>query len=81
MTDTWLRRPSPPKQYRRHFFRARVDDPRDEWIHVVTGDGEEEGLEFEFFWTDLPPSDDFALALDDYLELVEPSTSATVPFR
>lgn len=70
ISDIWTRRRSPPKRYRRHFFQARVDYDRDEWTHVVTGEGEEVGLEFEFSWVEVPPADEFALALDDYVHLV-----------
>ncbi|MFC4551578.1 MULTISPECIES: NUDIX hydrolase [Halorussus] len=69
-TDVWTRRRSPPKRYVRHFFHATVHEPRDEWTHVVTGEGEETGLEFEFSWVDLPASREFALALDDYVHLL-----------
>lgn len=70
-TDVWTRRRSPPKRYVRHFFHATVHEPRDRWTHTVTGDGEENGLEFEFSWVELPPSHEFALALDDYVHLLE----------
>ncbi len=70
ISDVWTRRRSPPKRYRRHFFQVTVDHDRDEWTHVVTGEGEEVGLEFEYSWTDVPPADEFALALDDYVHLV-----------
>lgn len=70
-SDVWMRRCLPPKFYRRHFFHARVDDDRDEWTHVVTGDGDERGAEFECFWLKLPSNREFALALDDYVHLVE----------
>ena len=69
-TDVWTRRHSPPKRYVRHFFHAAVHEPRDEWTHTVTGEGEEQGLEFEFSWVDLSASGDFALALDDYVHML-----------
>lgn len=74
VSDVWTRRHSPPKRYRRHFFHAWVDDPRDEWTHVVTGDGSETGFEFEYYWLELPPDGEFALSLDDYVHLVTPSS-------
>lgn len=70
-TDVWTRRQSPPKRYVRHFFHTDVYEPRDHWTHTVTGDGEENGLEFEFSWVELPPPGEFALALDDYVHLLE----------
>lgn len=67
-TDAWTRRPG--RRYVRHFFRAAVHEPRDEWTHTVTGEGAEVGATFSFSWVDLPPTDDFALALDDYVHLL-----------
>ena len=84
-SDVWTRRESPPKRYIRHFFHSTVHEPRDEWTHVVTGEGEERGAEFEFSWVDLSTDREFALALDDYVHLLErPSatrerTRATAP--
>lgn len=74
-SDIWIRRVSPPRFYRRHFFHTSVDDAPDEWTHVVTGDGEERGSEFSYFWHELPSNRTFALALDDYVHLVEQSLS------
>jgi ADP-ribose pyrophosphatase YjhB (NUDIX family) len=70
-TDTWTRRRSPPKRYVRHFFHTTVHEPRDHWTHTVTGDGDENGLEFEYSWVELPSPHEFALALDDYVHLIE----------
>jgi 8-oxo-dGTP pyrophosphatase MutT (NUDIX family) len=67
-TDVWRRRPA--RRYVRHFFHATVHDPRDRWTHTVTGEGEEVGAEFEFEWVELPPDEEFALALDDYVHLL-----------
>jgi putative (di)nucleoside polyphosphate hydrolase len=71
-SDVWVRRLSPPKLYQRHFFHARVDDDRDEWTHIVTGEGEERGKPFEYAWQQLPADREFALALDDYVDLIDP---------
>ncbi len=76
VSDVWTRRRSPLKRYRRHFFQATVDHHRDEWTHVVTGEGAEVGLEFEFSWVDVPPASEFALALDDYVHLVAASPAS-----
>ncbi|WP_049892601.1 NUDIX hydrolase [Natronococcus jeotgali] len=73
--DVWVRRLSPPKLYRRHFFRVSVEEDRDAWTHVVTGEGEERGMEFEYAWRELPASREFALSLDDYVDRLE----STVP--
>lgn len=72
-SDIWTRRESPPRRYVRHFFHTTVHEPRDQWTHTVTGDGEETGSEFEFSWIDEPATCDqeFALALDDYVHLID----------
>jgi len=67
-TDVWTRRRA--RRYVRHFFHATVHDPRDRWTHTVTGEGEETGAEYEFSWVELPSAREFALALDDYVELI-----------
>ncbi len=72
-SDVWTRRHSPPKRYKRHFFHATVDVDRDEWTHTVSGEGEETGLEFEYYWVECPPDSEFALALDEYVDLVAQS--------
>ncbi|SFK70159.1 8-oxo-dGTP pyrophosphatase MutT, NUDIX family [Halogranum rubrum] len=64
-TDRWIRQPG--RTYVRHFYHFDVAEPRDEWTHVVTGDGEETGQRFQYFWVALPTNRPFALALDDYL--------------
>ncbi len=69
-SDIWTRRYSPPRRYVRHFFHTKVHEPRDSWTHVVTGEGEESGVEFEFSWVDLTTADSFALDLDDYVHLL-----------
>jgi ADP-ribose pyrophosphatase YjhB (NUDIX family) len=70
-SDVWCRRESPPRWYVRSFFHARVHDTRDRWRHVVTGDGAEQGREFEFSWIAPNLDHEFALDLDDYLFLLE----------
>ncbi|UIO99055.1 NUDIX domain-containing protein [Halobaculum sp. CBA1158] len=68
-TDVWTRRESPPKAYVRHFYHARVHEPRDSWTHVVRDGGDEHGSEFEFSWVPLSTARgrEFALDLDDYV--------------
>ncbi|XVH30438.1 NUDIX hydrolase [Haloferacaceae archaeon DSL9] len=70
ITDVWTRRRSPPREYVRHFFHAPVQDARDRWTHTVTGEGSEAGFEFEYSWITLPTARDFALDLDDYVDLL-----------
>lgn len=68
VADVWTRRTTPLKKYVRHFFHADVDEPRDQWRHVVSGDGPECGCTFRFSWIDLPADRSFALSLDDYVQ-------------
>lgn len=75
-SDVWIRRRSPPRRYVRHFFHSTVHEPRDNWTHTVTGDGEERGVEFDFSWVDLSTDESFALDLDDYLPLVDTMSTA-----
>lgn len=53
--------------YRRHFFHVHVQDDRDEWNHVVTGGGEDDGLVFSCYWT-CPRSVSLSRDMGDYLE-------------
>ncbi len=82
-TDVWTRRESPPKRYVRHFFHATVYEPRDRWIHTVTDGGGEHGSEFEFRWVRPATESEFALDLDEYVDLLpvaagsEPASSAS----
>lgn len=69
-TDVWSRRHDPPKWYVRHFYHATVHEPQDSWTHVVTGDGEEAGAEFEFSWIERPPAREFALEADAHVDLI-----------
>lgn len=68
-TDIWERR-SGQKLYMRYFFHARTTEPRDEWVHSVTGDTDEHGQEFRCRWVANPADRQFALDLDDYLEAI-----------
>lgn len=70
VTDVWTRRRSPPKRYVRLFYHAPVHEPRDGWVHTVTGEGEEVGADYRFSWVDLSTDARFALGLDDYLHLL-----------
>ncbi|ELZ18226.1 NUDIX hydrolase [Natrinema thermotolerans DSM 11552] len=82
-TDVWTRREEPPKRYVRHFFHATVYEPRDRWTHTVTDGGGEHGSEFEFRWVRPATAGEFALDLDEYVDLLpvaagaEPASSAS----
>jgi 8-oxo-dGTP pyrophosphatase MutT (NUDIX family) len=73
-SDVWPRRRG--RLYLRQFFHADVDEPRDAWTHVVTGDGAERGERFHYSWVDLPTSRRFALSLDDYLGRIDAGVAA-----
>ncbi|OLZ39623.1 DNA mismatch repair protein MutT [Natrinema saccharevitans] len=77
-TDVWTRRESPPKRYVRHFFHATVYEPRDRWTHAVTDGGAEHGAEFEFRWVRPATAGEFALELDEYVDLL-PVAAGTGP--
>lgn len=74
-TDVWQRRPG--RKYVRYFFHVSVEEPRDAWTHVVTGDGAEEGERFHYEWADRPVTRELWLELDDYLSHLP--TPARVP--
>ena len=76
-TDLWQRREG--RWYVRHFFHARVDDPREDWVHTVTGEGEEVGDEYECTWVTAPERTQFALDLDEYLYLLPLRTATASP--
>ena len=67
-TDVWTRRAG--RRYVRRFYHASVHETRDAWTHVVTGEGDDRGVAYDFFWVELPTSEPFALDLDDYLGLL-----------
>jgi len=64
--DEWPH-PTKPKAYRRYFYRVQAEDDRDAWRHEVTGDGEDEGMVYSYFWS---PPDAVSLArdMDDYVD-------------
>jgi 8-oxo-dGTP pyrophosphatase MutT (NUDIX family) len=82
VTDVWTRRVHPPRRYVRHFYHVHVDEPRDAWTHVVTGDGSDAGERYAYRWTAVSADESFALSLDDYLPLLsgEGVTGAEHPF-
>jgi 8-oxo-dGTP pyrophosphatase MutT (NUDIX family) len=43
------------KVYESHYFQLETDDPRDEWEHLVHGDGDDAGLVFLCRFVPLEP--------------------------
>ncbi|WP_458205042.1 NUDIX hydrolase [Haladaptatus sp. NG-SE-30] len=64
-TDVWHHHEK-PKAYRRHFFHLEADVGRDEWRHSVTGDGEDYGVVYSYYWI-YPGAIPLARDMDDYL--------------
>lgn len=64
-TDVWNHHEK-PKAYRRHFFHLVADETRDEWRHTVTGNGEDNGVVYTYFWV-RPESCSLARDMDDYI--------------
>ncbi|MFB9804016.1 NUDIX domain-containing protein [Haladaptatus pallidirubidus] len=64
-TDVWQHHEK-PKAYRRHFFHIVAEERRDQWRHTVTGDGEDEGVVYDYFWA-RPRSISLARDMDDYI--------------
>lgn len=64
-TDVWNHHEK-PKAYRRHFFHLVADETRDEWRHTVTGNGDDNGVIYSYFWVP-PGSCSLARDMDDYI--------------
>jgi putative (di)nucleoside polyphosphate hydrolase len=67
-TDVWHHHEK-PKAYRRHFFHIEADEGRDEWRHTVTGDGDDCGVVYRYFWIH-PEAVSLARDMDDHVERV-----------
>ncbi len=67
-TDIWTRREG--RRYVRHFFHSTVYEPRDRWTYTVSDGGEEHGAEFDFRWVRPTTAREFALDLDEYVDLL-----------
>lgn len=78
-TDLWQRREG--RWYIRHFFHATVDDAPEQWVHTVTGEGEEVGDDYACAWLRRPRQARFALDLDEYLHLLRPDPPTATPPR
>lgn len=67
-TDVWNHHEK-PKAYRRHFFHLVADEERDQWEHTVTGNGEDNGVVYSYFWV-RPDSCSLARDMDDYVDRI-----------
>lgn len=67
-TDRWVHERR-DVVYRRHFYHVPVDDDRDGWEHVVTGDGVDDGMTFICYRT-CPRSVSLSRDVGDYLHVL-----------
>ncbi|WP_255167991.1 NUDIX hydrolase [Natrononativus amylolyticus] len=67
-TDRWLHEHH-EQLYRRHFFHVPLEEERDAWDHRVTGDGEDDGMVFSYYWVVPPVS--LAREMDAYLHALD----------
>jgi 8-oxo-dGTP pyrophosphatase MutT (NUDIX family) len=56
--------------HHRFFYKLRVTEDRDEWVHYPTGGGFEEELFFEFFWISSKEEVELVRGHADYLDLI-----------
>ncbi len=54
----------------RHFFLLKANSAPDEWDHVVTGEGEDEGMVFDYFWISSANEVEIEFSQGDYLHRV-----------
>lgn len=68
--DRWRYMPEagPPEWHIRYFFAVEIDDLRPRWQHVVTGEGLDQGMVFEFFWVPLPLKQELSFGMDAYVD-------------
>lgn len=71
--DIWQPQPyrdKPLEIHERHFFLLTTGHTLNEWDHVVTGRGEDEGMIFHCFWISSLGEVELAHGHGDYLHLV-----------
>lgn len=71
--DIWQPQPYRDKSlemHERHFFLLTTGHTLNEWDHVVTGQGEDEGMIFHCFWISSQDEVELARGHGDYLHLV-----------
>jgi 8-oxo-dGTP pyrophosphatase MutT (NUDIX family) len=56
--------------HERHFFLLTVEKAANEWYHVVTGQGGDQGMVFHYFWINSPDEVEIARGHGDYLDKV-----------
>ena len=56
----------------RHFFLLKANSAPDEWDHVVTGEGEDEGMVFYYFWISSPNEVEIGFSQGNYLDMAFP---------
>lgn len=56
--------------HERHFFHLTASHTLDTWDHTVTGQGEDEGMIFHYFWICSPDEVVIASGHADYLHLI-----------
>jgi 8-oxo-dGTP pyrophosphatase MutT (NUDIX family) len=60
----------PTRNWERFFFHLVAPNAPDEWEYAVTGDGEDNGLVFSFFWLPRERLGDLWPGFGDYLHLI-----------
>jgi ADP-ribose pyrophosphatase YjhB (NUDIX family) len=64
------RRAGDGRVYESHYFELESDDPRDEWEHVVRGNGDDAGLVFRCRFVPLEPLPQLAGRQSEFLDLL-----------
>jgi ADP-ribose pyrophosphatase YjhB (NUDIX family) len=64
------RRQGDGKVYETHYFHLETDDSRDEWEHVVHGDGDDAGLVFRCRFVPLDPTPRLGGRQGEFLHLL-----------
>ena len=54
----------------RYFFVLETNDARDGWQHTVTGDGEDRGMVFDYYWAPLPLEEELIADMGAYAHLL-----------
>lgn len=68
--DVVARPDDPARNWERLFFHLVAPEAPEEWEHTVTGEGEDNGLVFSFFWLPRERLGDLWPGFGDYLHLI-----------